>query len=211
MTADPSSPSLKSHLGALLEALLNEAVALDPDLPGELAALDGRSITLTWNGPEWALRVRVEQDRLRVGPAEGAASDVSLRTTLGGLIGLLLPSASDRLPAGRVQISGDAELMRRIEKLSRRFDPDWERAFAARLGPVIGPQVARHLRDAFGWMRDSARGLAESGAEYVQEESRDVVAGHELDAFGEEVDLLRDDAERLDSRVQRLLRQPGAR
>lgn len=210
MTTSTPAPSLKSYLGAFLEALLNRTVALDPDLPGEIAALDGRSITLTWNGPEWALRIHVDKDQLRVGPAATGASDVSLRTTIGGLIGLLMPSSSDSLPAGRVQVSGDAELMRRIEKISRRFDPDWETAFAARLGPVIGPQVVRHLRDAFGWMRDSARGLAESGAEYVQEERRDVAAAHELDEFGEDVERLRDDVERLEARLQRIVRQAGA-
>jgi ubiquinone biosynthesis accessory factor UbiJ len=206
--AAPTSP--KAYLGALLEALLNQTIALDPDLPGELKALDGRSITLTWNGPEWALRIHVEGAQLRVGPAAGSDSDVSLRTTLGGLIGLLRPAASDSLPAGRVQISGDAELMRHIEKLSRRFDPDWESAFAARLGPIFGPQVARHLRQGFQWLRESALGLAESGAEYVQEESRDVVAGHELDTFAEDVDRLRDDVERIEVRLQRLARQQGA-
>ena len=211
MNTHSHPPSLKSYMGALLEALLNETIALDPDLPGELAALDGRSITLTWNGPEWSLRIAVDGSKLRVGPAQTEASDVSLRTTLGGLIGLLRPSASDSLPAGRVQISGDAELMRRIEKLSRRFDPDWESAFAARLGPIFGPQVARHLREAFNWLRDSARGLAESGAEYVQEESRDVAAGHEIDGFGEDVERLRDDVERFEARIQRLARNVAAR
>ncbi len=209
MNAAADTPSPKAYLGAMLEALLNQAVTLDPDLPAELKALDGRSITLTWSGPEWAMRIRVEGEQLRVGPAEGAASDVSLRTTLSGLIGLLRPSASDSLPAGRVQISGDAELMRHVEKLSRRFDPDWESAFAARLGPIFGPQVARHLRQGFTWLRESAVGLAESGAEYVQEESRDVVAGHEIDSFAEDVDRLRDDVERVEARLQRLARQQG--
>lgn len=209
MSTTVESPSLKAYLGAILEALLNKAMALDPDLPGEIAALDGRSITLTWNGPEWALRIQVDKDQLRVGPAHAGDSDLSLRTTLGGLIGLLKPSTSKSLPAGRVQIAGDVELMRRIEQISRRFDPDWDSAFGARLGPVIGPQVARHLREAFAWIAASAKGFTESAAEYVQEESRDVVAAHELNEFGEAVDQLRDDVERVEARLQRLQRQRG--
>jgi ubiquinone biosynthesis accessory factor UbiJ len=211
MSSTPDTPSIKSYLGAILEALLNQALALDPDLPNEIAAFDGRSITLTWSGPEWALGITVDKNRLRVGPANSGESDLSLRTTLGGLLGLLRPDTSKSLPAGRVQIAGDVELMRRIEQLSRRFDPDWESAFAARLGPIIGPQIARHLGEAFSWVRASAQGLSESAAEYVQEESRDVAAKHELDEFGESVERLRDDVERIEARLQRLVRQRGAK
>ena len=43
-----------------------------------------------------------------------------------------------------------------------------------------------------------------SAAEYLTEESRDVVAKAELHAFLDDVDGLRDDVERLAARVQRL-------
>ena len=52
--------------------------------------------------------------------------------------------------------------------------------------------------------RDAGRDLAETAAEYVTEESRDVVARAELDAFHDDVDTLRDDAARLAARVARL-------
>jgi ubiquinone biosynthesis protein UbiJ len=52
-----------------------------------------------------------------------------------------------------------------------------------------------------------ARGLARDAAEFVTEESRDVVAAAELAAFHDDVDELRDRAERLLARVSRL---PGA-
>ena len=46
-------------------------------------------------------------------------------------------------------------------------------------------------------------GLARNSAEFLIEESRDVVGRAELDAFLDDVDVLRDDAERLALRVQR--------
>jgi ubiquinone biosynthesis protein UbiJ len=51
--------------------------------------------------------------------------------------------------------------------------------------------------------------LAESGAEFLTEESRDVVGKGELHAFYDDVDAVRDDVERLAARVARLA--PGAR
>ena len=53
-------------------------------------------------------------------------------------------------------------------------------------------------------MRDSAQALVQDGAEYLREESRDLVAPAEIDAFLDDVDALRERAERLEARVQRL-------
>ena len=43
----------------------------------------------------------------------------------------------------------------------------------------------------------------------MTEESRDVVARGELEAFYEDVDTLRDDVERMDVRIRRLRAAPG--
>ncbi len=209
MNDQSPSSALKARLGAVLEALLNEALSLDPDLPGELAALDGRSLTLRWSGPDWALRILVAGAQLRVGPAADAASDLSLKATLSGLVGLLRPGAADGLPAGRVQISGDAELLRRIERLGKRFDPDWELALAKRLGPILGPQLARQLQAAFAWLKTSGQSLAESAAEYLREEGRDSIARPEQDDLANDISELRDAVERAEARLRRLASRLG--
>lgn len=197
--------SLRARLGAVLEAVLNLGLQVDPDFAEDLRGLDGRSIALTWSGPQWGLRMAVVDGRIRVGPNAGE-SDLSLATTLSGLIGLLRPAAARGLPAGRVQISGDAELLRRIEQLSKRFAPDWDAAFAHHLGPTLGPQVGRALADALRQARGSAQSLAETASEYLREESRDVASKREIDEFADAVDHLRDDVERIAARVDRLNR-----
>ena len=52
--------------------------------------------------------------------------------------------------------------------------------------------------------RTAAGNLAESAADYVTEESRDVVGREELNAFHDDVDAIRDDVERMAVRVGRL-------
>lgn len=203
-TPDPMS-SLRARLGAVLETVLNLAMRIDPDLPDDLRALEGRSLALTWSGPQWSMRLTVENGALRVGPNQGE-SDLSLATTISGLIGLLRPEAARSLPAGRVQISGDAELLRRIEQIAKRFAPDWDAAFARHLGPTLGPQIGRALADGLHAARTSASSLAETASEYVREESRDVASQAEIDEFANDVDRLRDGVERLEARIARLTR-----
>jgi ubiquinone biosynthesis protein UbiJ len=203
--------SFKPLAGKALEAALNRALALDPDTQDALKPLDGRRIALALEAPALALQITVKEQRLHVGPVEDATEpDLAVRTTLGGLLGQL-PALMDNAlrkgnaaPVGRVRVSGDAELARRLQTLAERFDPDWQQPFVAAFGEVIGVQVANAARSAMRQLREVGGNLARNTAEFVTEESRDVVGRAELNAFHDDVDALRDDVERLQAKVERL-------
>ena len=198
--------SLKPLAGRALEIVLERLLALDPETRAGVQALEGRRIELNLEAPAVALAVTVDQGRLRVGPAgRSGEPDLGLRATLGALLGQLpFARASNAPPVGKLRINGDADLARNVQKLAEGFDPDWDKPFAELLGPVIGPQVARVLREGLRGARRLAGGLARDAAEFVTEESRDVVAKAELEAFYDDVDALRDRSERLAARIARL-------
>jgi ubiquinone biosynthesis accessory factor UbiJ len=219
----------KPMAGRALEAALNRALALDPDTRDGLRPLDGRSVVLSLDPPggegaPLALRLTVAGDRLNVGPAEAETSpDLAVRSTLAGALSFgmqaLLPrllgtrdsdAADEGVPVGRMRIEGDADLARRLQRLAERFDPDWRQPFSAVFGDVIGVQIANATAAALKQARISGQKFAESTAEYLTEESRDVVPRAELDAFYDDVDALRDDAARLSARVTRLKTQIAA-
>ncbi|MGJ7903248.1 ubiquinone biosynthesis accessory factor UbiJ [Lysobacter sp. 1R34A] len=208
---DTASPldALKPMAGRALEAALNRALALDPDTREALRPLDGRSVALHLASPPLALRILVAGERLEVGPVRASDEpDLSVRSTLGAILSQLpnLLGAGDEraAPVGKLRIEGDADLARRLQRLAERFDPDWQQPFTAVFGEVIGVQVANTLAGALRHARDAAGALAGNLAEYVTEESRDVVPRDELNAFHDDVDRLRDDVERAAARVTRL-------
>ncbi len=197
--------SLKPLAGRTLEAELNRALALDPDTRDALRMLDGRSVAVHVAAPALALQVTVAGDRLKVGPVAGNEADLSVRSTLGGLIAQLPFFRNDNAPpVGKLRIEGDADLARRLQRLAERFDPDWQQPFTAVFGDVVGVQVANAMRGALQHLREAGGALAANAAEYVTEESRDVVGRDELNAFFDDVDTLRDDVERIAARVSRL-------
>jgi ubiquinone biosynthesis protein UbiJ len=201
----------KPLAGRTLEAALNRALALDPATLDALRRLDGQRVALEIARPPLALQVTVVGDRLVVGPVDQADEpDLSVRSTLATLVAQLpMFRRDDAPPVGRLRVSGDAELARRLQRLAEQFDPDWQRPFAAVFGDVVGVQIAKAIANALRQGRDLSRNLAETAAEYVTEESRDVVGRHELNAFHDDVDVLRDDVERLAARVARLSPRPG--
>jgi len=206
--ASPPSPfdALKPVAGRALETALNRAIALDAETRAALSRLDGRVVELTLAAPPLALQLRVEGERLVVGPVDPKGEpDLAVRTTLGGLLGQLPFLRRDDAPAvGRVRVSGDAELARQLQRLAERFDPDWQQPFITVFGEVIGVQVANAIAGALAQARSLGGHFARSAAEYVTEESRDVVPRAELEAFLDDVDGLRDDVDRLAARVTRL-------
>ncbi|MFD0739841.1 SCP2 domain-containing protein [Lysobacter koreensis] len=202
--------SLKPLAGRALEAALNRALALDPDTRDGLRALDGRRVALHVVAPPLALQVRVAGDRLEVGPVDGDEPDLGVRGTLGGLIAQLpFFKRDDAPPVGKLRIEGDADLARRLQKLASRFDPDWQQPFAAAFGDVLGVQIANALAAGLRHARGAAGAFAGNAAEFVTEESRDVVPREELNAFHDDVDTLRDDVERIAARVTRLRARVG--
>ena len=198
--------SLKPLAGRALEAALNRALALDPDMREALKPLDGRKIALSLEAPALALQIDVVGERLRVGPVESSEEpDLAVRSTLGGLLGQLPFLRKDNAtPVGRVRVSGDAELARRLQTLAERFDPDWQQPFVAVFGEIVGVQIANAARGALRQLRSVGGNLAQNAAEFVTEESRDAVGRAELNAFHDDVDALRDDVERLQAKVDRL-------
>jgi ubiquinone biosynthesis accessory factor UbiJ len=214
MTAatDRSPLNWRRHAGRALEVALDRALALDPDTRAALGALDGRRIALAIESPPLALQVTVDGERLRVGPPDDAHEpDLGIRATLGGLVSQLpFFKRDDAPPVGRVRVSGDADLARRLQRLAERFDPDWQQPFTTVFGDVIGVQVAKAFAAALREAKSAGAGLAGSAAEFLTEESRDVVAKDELHAFYDDVDALRDDVERMAARVDRLRRRGAA-
>ena len=206
MNATPNSwlpLPLRKLAGRALETALNHTLSLDPDTQQRLAALNGRRAQLHLRGPELALAVTVEDARLKVGPPQ-EDSQLKVAATPGSLLAMLFRRDDDGIAPGKVEIAGDAELARRLEKLASRFAPDFEEAFARSFGDVLGVPLAKAVRTGLAHARESAAHLTEDGADWLREEARVALAPGEVEGFLDGVDDLRERSERLESRVQRL-------
>jgi ubiquinone biosynthesis protein UbiJ len=200
--------SLKPLAGRALELAFARLLALDPETRDQLQALEGRRVELSLEAPPLALSASVRDGRVRIGPPErDNEADLGLRANLGGLFAQLPFPRARNAPPARLRINGDAELARTLQGLARGFDPDWEQPFVDAFGPLLGPQLARALREGLRQGADVARNFSRDAADFLTEESRDAVGRAELAAFLDDVDALRDRAERLLARAARL---PGS-
>jgi ubiquinone biosynthesis protein UbiJ len=150
------------------------------------------------------MRITVDRDRLAIGPAFGGDSALRVTAAPSALLAMaFLRGRDEATTPGRVDVSGDADLARRLERIARKFEPDFDEAFARVFGDVAGFQIARGVRSALATLR-GAKAFARDTAEYLSEEGRVIVPKAEVDVFLDDVDALRERTDRLDARVKRL-------
>ena len=174
-------------------------------------ALRSRVLHFGGKAPVLNARIRVEAGRLRVGPTDDSESDLSLSATAGALLSRLLPGQTGHAAPGKLRIAGDIDLAQQLQRLAQQFAPDLEEALSERLGDVLGVQIARALRSVGQNAQQMSKAGLERVVEYVRDERGDVLGSAEMNAFLDDVDQLRDHAERLGQRVERLKRQVDAR
>ena len=178
----------------LLEPALNKVLALDPASAVRLPALTGKPLKVVLSPLNSSITLKVDNNQLRF-----AGSDEPAAITLTGSLQGFLQAAANRgeMAAGSLQVQGDVGAAQRWQQFFTDLQPDWEEELSRYLGDIAGPQLANVLRAVTAWLKQALLQFQQTSVEYLQEESRMLVAPAELQAFLAEVDRLRDDAERL--------------
>ena len=198
--------------GMALTLALNRLLALDPESREAIGKLEGRRIGVHLKGPEIAFSIAARNGTLQIEPPPGGddagTTDFEVKATPGSLLAMALGRDGEARPAGKVEIAGDAELAHRVQALARGYKPDFEAAFATVFGDVVGTTIARALHDAAQWAGEGARHFRDDGVDWLRDEARLTVPRGEMEAFLDDVDGLRERAERLAARVKNLDRKP---
>jgi ubiquinone biosynthesis protein UbiJ len=125
----------------------------------------------------------------------------------------LLKSGSNRElrrsgAAGRpAQIRGDAEIANLYRELFILARPDPEEELSRWLGDLPARRLSQLAKHALEFARRTRRTAGANIAEYLQEEGRDLVNKTELDEFLRGVDDVRETADRIETRLERLERR----
>jgi len=159
----------------------------------------------------YALRAAVAAERLALMAGAEGEADAVISGSPWALMELLaggVKSTGGASAEGRAstQIRGDAEIANRYRELFALARPDFEEELSRWTGDVPARRMSQFARAAFSWLRGGARTAGQNIAEYLQEESRDLVNRAELEEFLLGVDQSREMADRIEIRLARLER-----
>ncbi len=199
---------LPGILAALLESAVNRALALDDDSPQRLQRLAGRVLQLDIEGLGITLYFTFSKRRVGVSTRSGAEPDTVISGLPSALFSMAAPEGAGNWggDGSRVNITGDANLARDLERLFSQLDPDWEGSLSRLFGDVWGHQVAAGLRSGAQQARETAGSAGEMIEEYFNRGQGPVVHANELPEFSEAVDEVGNMAQGIEERIDRLER-----
>lgn len=198
-------PLLAGVLAGTLETAIGRYLALDPNARDLLTPMAGKLIGLQFEPIGATLYLCPTERGVQVLTEASTPPDVTLSGSVGAFARLGLGGAAeDSLFAGEIVMDGDHNLARRFQALFRKLDIDWQGHLARLTGDRLAALSLDFLRSGADWTRDSVATFGTNLAEFWQEESRELPAPPETEAFYAEVDTLRADRDRLEARIQRL-------
>jgi len=200
---------------AAVEALLNRGVHASMQATALARRLAGTTLLLDIEGMA-SIRISVVGERLSLigagAPLDSQDCEPADATIVGSPLALLRLAGATGLggttgfggATGGAAVSGDPEIANSYRELLALARPDFEEELSRLMGDVPARALSQFALKTVEWVRRARRTAGENIAEYLQEESRDLVNKPELDEFLQGVDTLRETADRVGARIARL-------
>ncbi len=195
---------LPSILAVMLETAVNRVLSLDENTPSRLQRLDGRILRLDLDGVGISLFFIFSALRVQVSIDFDDEPDTVISGSPFALFSMAVPDGDGSWgsPDSRVNISGDANLARDLERLFSRLDPDWESTLSRLFGDVWGHQLAAGIRGGSEQAKQAAGNAAEMVSEFLKRDTGPLVPSADIKAFADAVDETRDAVERLEANLR---------
>jgi ubiquinone biosynthesis protein UbiJ len=200
-----SSMVIKPLLMSALETALNKFLALDRNSSNFLAPLAGKIIAVnisTFNETIYLCPTKNSIQLLDYSPDQ-PHTQLSGSVFALGLMGLSSKPMRS-IFSGEVKIEGDMNTGRKFQELFAKLDINLEQQLARFTGDTIAHNISQFFRAGQNWSKESIETFRLNASEFLQEETRDLPAGPEVDIFYRQIDELRTDFDRLQSRIERL-------
>src|SRR5690349_2268462 len=143
------------------------------------------------------------------GTLQPATADVVPDATirLRPFVAVRLALLKDESARADIDVDGDTALAGALTRVLHGLRWDVEEDLSRVIGDIAAHRLVAAGRNTFRWHSELAHNLTRSIGEYVSEE-RHMVAGRDaITAFIQAVDALREDTDRLDKRIERLMRK----
>ncbi len=197
--------AIKPLLIVALETALNKYLSLDTDASYFLEPLAGKVIAVTVQPFAETIYLCPSNDVIQILDEYPSHPDTTLSGSIFAL-GLMSFSSTPMrsIFSGEVKIEGDMHTGRKFQELFANLDIDLEEQLSHFTGDIIAHKVGQFFRAGQNWSHESIESFQLNLSEFLQEETRDLPAKAECDIFYRQIDELRTDFDRLQSRVKRL-------
>lgn len=198
--------SLPGPARGAAEIALNRYIGADKAALARAEALAGRSLCVCLSDLGLAVTFVAERHGVQVTGLPEDEPDVRLTGASAAFARVFFSGGGNGIMGAGLRIEGDVGVAQQFADLFARVDFDLGDMFDERFGPVAGQWLTRGLHGAGALFSRVRRELPVQTAEYLREETRDLVGAVEHERFVTEVEAFRDDVERAAARLKRIER-----
>ena len=195
---------LPSALLGALEIGINQYLAGDSEALKRCAALQGRSLAVHLSDLDLELIFLPHAHGLQLVEELSEPADVRLSASLAVFARTLFAGHESSVLGAGLRIEGDVGLAQGFARMFQHIDLDIEDWLEPRIGELPARFLGQALRGARAFAGRAVSTLSLDTAEYLREETRDLVHREEVAEWTGAVDRLRADADRLSARLRRL-------
>lgn len=201
-----NDPTLSMALLSGLEKAINLALKYDPATQRKLASFDGVWLKLEISDLDFSFYFSSENQHVLL-----RSSHLDIETPDATITGewldfVKLQEAQHSFANSSIHVSGKSGVLNELQSISADLDIDWEQALTETLGVVPGHLLAQSLRATHRFAKQSQHTFESHFADYLTEELRAIPSSFELEAFYQEVGEIKSDVDRLEARLNTLLR-----
>ena len=202
MTMNVSS----EKLAPLLDYAVARYLQADPLLAASsLQKMAGKAVGVSLEVPKLEFFLLIKEDTIRVCADYNEQPDTWIRGNFFDLVKLGLDKDGDT-SATHLEIIGDVQLGQKLQQLFSEIEFDWEELLAPIIGDIPIHQLSEGVRMANNFVARCMDSLAFSSGEFLREELKITPTQQEITYFIDGVEKLRDTVERLDARLNRIIR-----
>jgi ubiquinone biosynthesis accessory factor UbiJ len=188
-----------------LARLLSRNIAESTPARELCAKLSGTIVAIRVADTALAAYFVVDDAALRVVTATAEEPDVIISGSLITLASMTRRAGAAAFRDGSLELSGDAELASQFQQLLSYAKPDIEEELSGVVGDIAAHRMGEVARGLGRWGHKARSTMGANIREYLQEESRDAPSRYEVEKFNANVGRLRDDVDRIEARLTRLL------
>ncbi|WP_045857359.1 ubiquinone biosynthesis accessory factor UbiJ [Teredinibacter purpureus] len=199
---DTRDPTYATALALSIETALNASLQYDPGSRASLPKLHDKVLAI--ESEQGNLYLHAVDEHIYVLAHYSGEATATLKGEWLTLL-MLIFNPSHSLAGSGVNVSGQVSLLADYQHFMKNLDIDWEDALSQKVGDLPAHYAAKAFKGLFNTLKPRALRTPQFISEFLTEELRAVPTVTELERFNQTVNTLRQQSERLDARVNKLL------
>lgn len=196
---------LKQNLLRVLDSAINQYLQLDPESRTTLEKLHGKHIAIELQPFNLTFYGEFSHHGIQLTTHSDIVPDVTLRGTPLQLLATMTTRKNrQQFFADDVSIEGNVELGQQIIDLFDHLQIDWEEQLAHITGDAPAYYISNFMRRTASWLRETNASLTANVSDYLHEEAAWLPTHEALNDFFNDIDTLRMDTDRIESKIQQL-------